>query len=61
MESILCRDCGQRLAPDARGCTKCALNLEAERMIDRLVRRVLLAALMLAAIVLLVVIVKLNH
>ena len=37
MTSIKCRDCGNLLAPDARGCSQCALNLEAEKMIDRFV------------------------
>lgn len=30
-----CRDCGELVAPDARGCPKCARNLEAERMLAR--------------------------
>ncbi len=32
-----CRDCGYSVPADARGCPRCALNLEAERMIDRLI------------------------
>ena len=32
-----CRDCQNVLAPDARGCPRCALNFEAENMIDRFV------------------------
>lgn len=37
MTTMTCRDCGYSLAPDARGCPQCALNLEAETMIDRFV------------------------
>ena len=39
MSTLSCRDCGYSLAPDARGCPQCALNLEAENMIDRVVWR----------------------
>jgi hypothetical protein len=34
-----CRDCGYMLQPIDRGCPQCALNLEAENMIDRFVWR----------------------
>jgi predicted nucleic acid-binding Zn ribbon protein len=37
MNLIPCRDCGNMIDPRSRGCTKCALNLDAERMIDRFV------------------------
>lgn len=30
-----CRDCGTPVSSDARGCPKCARNLEAERMLAR--------------------------
>lgn len=30
-----CRDCGNVLELEARGCPRCALNFEAENMIDR--------------------------
>jgi hypothetical protein len=30
-----CRDCGELVASDARGCPRCARNLEAERMLAR--------------------------
>jgi RNA polymerase subunit RPABC4/transcription elongation factor Spt4 len=30
-----CRDCGTPVPSDARGCPKCARNLEAERMLAR--------------------------
>lgn len=29
-----CRDCGHTLRPGDRGCPRCALNLEAENLID---------------------------
>jgi hypothetical protein len=31
-----CRDCGNLLAPDQRGCPRCAYNVEAEAMLGRL-------------------------
>jgi nitrous oxidase accessory protein NosD len=34
-----CRDCGNVLAPNARGCPRCAMNMEAEDMIDRIIWR----------------------
>ena len=30
-----CRDCGHLLGPTERGCPRCAMNAEAERMIER--------------------------
>jgi len=30
-----CRDCGELVPTDARGCPRCARNLEAERMLAR--------------------------
>lgn len=45
-----CRDCGYVLEPNARGCSQCALNLEAESMIDRFVRRRIVPAIIVAAI-----------
>ena len=35
MSTKTCRDCGNVLAQDARGCPRCAMNFEAESMIDR--------------------------
>lgn len=34
-----CRDCGNVLDQYARGCPRCAMNFEAEDMIDRLIWR----------------------
>jgi len=39
MNARTCRDCGNVLERDARGCPRCALNLEAENMIDRIIWR----------------------
>jgi hypothetical protein len=35
------------LEPEARGCPRCALNFEAENMIDRLMSRVILPGILL--------------
>jgi RNA polymerase subunit RPABC4/transcription elongation factor Spt4 len=32
-----CRDCGYELDVNARGCPRCARNVEAERMIERVI------------------------
>ncbi len=47
MNLVPCRDCGNMIDLSSRGCPKCARNLDAERMIDRLV----LCGLVLAVIV----------
>jgi hypothetical protein len=47
MSSKTCRDCGNVLEQEARGCPRCALNFEAENMIDRFVRRRLVPILLL--------------
>ena len=36
MSTKTCRDCGNVLEQDARGCPRCAMNFEAEDMIERL-------------------------
>ena len=60
MNGTACRDCGYMLQPGDRGCPQCALNLDAERMIDRFVWRrfvpgvILLAVLAAGALVYLV-------
>jgi hypothetical protein len=35
MKIIPCRDCGEMIDVDGRGCPTCARNLEAERMLAR--------------------------
>ena len=42
-----CRDCGAQVPTDARGCPKCARNLEAARMIARYFWGLLVPALVL--------------
>lgn len=37
MSLIPCRDCGNMIDPSSRGCSTCAMNLDAERMIDKFV------------------------
>jgi len=49
MTQIKCRDCGTMLEPEVRGCPTCALNFEAERMIDRFVLFVFVPAAVLVA------------
>ena len=46
----LCRDCGSPLDLTSRGCQTCALNLEAESMIDRFVFRLLLSLIAIVVI-----------
>ena len=42
MSAKTCRDCGNVLEQNARGCPRCAMNFEAENMIDGFIwRRVL--------------------
>jgi hypothetical protein len=57
---IPCRDCGEPLRPDARGCPRCARNIEAERM---LTRALWLAAAVFACVCVLayVLIARLEH
>jgi hypothetical protein len=51
MNLIPCRDCGNMIDPRSRGCTRCALNLDAERMIDRFVLFGLVLVVVAVAIV----------
>lgn len=39
MSEKTCRDCGNLLVQTARGCPRCALNFEAENMIDKFIWR----------------------
>lgn len=39
MSTKTCRDCGNVLDQMARGCPRCAMNMEAENMIERLLWR----------------------
>ena len=44
-----CRDCGNVLEQNARGCPRCAMNMEAENMIDRFVWRLFVPGIILLA------------
>ena len=50
MNALPCRDCGYMLEPAARGCPQCALNVEAESMIDRFIWRRFVPGVILLAI-----------
>ena len=50
MSAKTCRDCGNVLEHDARGCQLCALNFEAENMIDRFVWRLLMPSLLVLVV-----------
>ena len=52
MSTRACRDCGNLLKQNARGCPRCALNLEAENMIDRLIWRRVVPGVILIVLVL---------
>jgi predicted amidophosphoribosyltransferase len=49
MSTRTCRDCGNVLEQDARGCPQCALNLEAENMIEQFIWRRLVPGVILVA------------
>jgi hypothetical protein len=52
MNAVTCRDCGYLLEPTVRGCPQCALNVEAETMIDRFIwKRLLPSVIIIAALV----------
>ncbi len=48
MKTNACRDCGKSLQAGARGCTNCARNLEAKRMLAKYFLLGLSLALILA-------------
>jgi hypothetical protein len=55
MSTKTCRDCGNVLEQNARGCPRCAMNMEAENMIDQFIWRRFVPCVILAfAIVVLV-------
>jgi hypothetical protein len=56
MSGKTCRDCGNVLEYNARGCPRCAMNFEAETMIDRFIWRrfvpcIIVLALLIVAFV----------
>lgn len=46
-----CRDCGYLLAPNARGCPRCAMNVEAEKMIERFIWRRIVPGVFVIALI----------
>jgi predicted amidophosphoribosyltransferase len=50
MSAKTCRDCGNVLEQNARGCPRCALNFEAENVIDRFIWRRVLPSLFLVVV-----------
>ncbi len=61
MKSITCRDCGYVVDGDARGCPRCALNFEAENMIDRFIWRRIVPALVLLVAAIAVLLIYLTR
>jgi hypothetical protein len=51
MTTKTCRDCGNVLAQNARGCPRCAMNIEAESMVDRFIWRRFVPCVILVAFV----------
>jgi len=49
MSTPTCRDCGNVLEQHARGCPRCAMNIEAENMIERLIWRRVVPGVILVA------------
>jgi hypothetical protein len=49
MSTPTCRDCGNVLEQNARGCPRCAMNIEAENMIERLIWRRVVPGVILVA------------
>jgi len=50
MSTRTCRDCGNVLAQNARGCPRCAYNIEAEDMIERFIWRRFVPCVIVAAV-----------
>lgn len=50
MSAKPCRDCGYILQPNDRGCPQCALNIDAESLIDRFVWRRFVPGLVLLVV-----------
>jgi hypothetical protein len=61
MNPIVCRDCGRMLESNIRGCPECALNFEAEAMIDRMVWRRIFPVVIVSVVVVGLVLFYLFH
>ena len=56
MSAKTCRDCGNVVDQNARGCPRCAMNFEAENMIDRFVWRLLVPGVLWVVMALVVIV-----
>lgn len=56
MSAKTCRDCGNLLEQTARGCPRCALNFEAENMIERFIWRGFMPSLFVVVVAVIVVV-----
>ena len=54
MQELACRDCGFALSSSARGCPRCALNLEAEHKFDRIVWTIIAPSALVLTVLLIV-------
>ena len=52
MHQLVCRDCVLTLPANARGCPRCALNLEAENKFDRIVLTIIVPSAFVLTILL---------
>ena len=57
---MVCRDCGAQLQDNARGCSRCAMNIDAEKMIDKFLLGRLVPAVAIVIVIVAVVIVYLR-
>jgi hypothetical protein len=56
MQPMVCRDCGLTLPIGARGCPRCALNLEAENKFDRMVWTIIAPSVLVLTILLILLV-----
>jgi hypothetical protein len=56
MNTKTCRDCGNVLEQTARGCPRCAMNMEAEKMIDRFIWRRFVPCIIVVALAVVVLV-----
>ena len=58
---MVCRDCGAQLQDTARGCSRCAMNIDAEKMIDKFLLGRLVPAVAIAIVIVAVLSVYLRR
>ena len=61
MSLMACRDCGMMIPAAARGCPKCARNLEAERAVEKILRVIIVLIILILAGVLSVLLAYRNR